>query len=316
MKKIHLLIIIPIVVSILMSITLAIYDLYFYKYDVAKESVLPTPTTVDQEVSLTLNNYIVFDMNELDFKFMVVDVTLNSADVMDMTFNDIYTSENVFLSNYPSYVEKLTKQGLDINIQNVDFDVPKDMSQYTVRLFVPILDSNLKTVELIFGRYDNVKVSLDLSVVTGTKEMLGYNAQDESKIARIDAGSIQIMDVADFTGKTLYETVDGTATVTEFPQTAKIHSALLNLKVNEEKSITITSAKYIFTNSKKENEALPARISVEEFKNILGQKISSDTSAYLFFDLYSSASTLMEEPAYLELTLDGVSEPLVFTLIQ
>ena len=316
MKKIHLLIIIPIVMSIIMSISLVVFDLYFYTYDAEKEVVLPTPEAIAQEVNITLNNYIVFDFDDLDFNFMVVDVTLTSNEVMDMIFDDIYTSEDIFISNYSTYIETLTNSGLDINIQNVDFDLPKDMESYTVRLFVPIINKDIKSIDLIFGRYENVQITLDQTVKAGTKEMLGFNAQDEAKLARLDAGTIKVLDVSDFSGKTIYETMDGKTEATEFPATAKIHAILLEIDVDEDASIKISTAKYIFTKTEKESTALPARISIEELHNIYSEEITSDTTAYLFFDLYSSASTLMEEPAYLELYIEGVDEPYVFTLIE
>ena len=299
-----------------MSISLVVFDLYFYKYDAEKETVLPTPETIAQEVNLSLNNYIVFDFNDFDFNFMLVDVTLSSNEVMDMIFEDTYTSENVFISNYTAYIEKLNLTGLDINIQNVDFDLPADMDNYTVRLFVPVIDKDVKSIDLIFGRYENVKITLDMTVKTGTKEMLGFNAQDEAKLARLDAGTIRILDVADYTGKTIYETQDGNTEAVEFPATAKIHAVLLEIDLETDKTLTISDAKYIFTKSKKESIALPSRVTLEELVNIKDRELSSDTTAYLFFDLYSSASTLMEEPAYLELYIDGVDEPYVFTLIE
>ncbi len=316
MKKIHLLIIIPIVLSILMSISLVVFDLYFYTYDAEKEVILPIPEKIAQEVNITLNNYIVFDFDDMDFNFLIVDVTLSSNEVMDMTFEDIYTSEDIFLSNYSNYIEMLNNNGLDINIQNIDFDVPKDMELYTVRLFVPVVDKDVKSLDLIFGRYENVQVTLDLSVKSGTKEMLGYNAQDEAKLARFDGGTIKVLDVADFSGKTIYETQDGNTEAVEFPSTAKIHAVLLEIDLDEDTAIKISAANYIFTKTQRENTALPARISIEELRNLFNEKLTNDTTAYLFFDLYSSASTLMEEPAYLELYIEGVDEPYVFTLIE
>ena len=165
---------------------------------------------------ISMDNVIVFDLENISSRFVILGFSITSEDIIDLALDDIVTSENILLSQNENLVKELIGLGMDKDLVNIVDELPEGLKSYTVNLLVPVTDKNKKELTLKVDKYNGVEFKISLESSTGTAEMIGI-LEDERFVDETEF-SIRILDVSDLTGKTVFElNSDGSKSAIDFP---------------------------------------------------------------------------------------------------
>ncbi|MFQ8582666.1 MAG: hypothetical protein ACLSA6_09090 [Holdemania massiliensis] len=132
------------------------------------------------------------------------------------------TDEGIKLNEIDSYLDQLDKNGLYIGKQNVWFELVSKEDSYVANIFVPIRDKTAQSaaVNIDFGSNDPLK--LNLKEASGTREMLGYVAEDVITDGKTYQMQVQV--AFQIASEEMYRTFeDGTLETAGLPSTAEVY---------------------------------------------------------------------------------------------
>ena len=261
------------------------------------------PVNVDPNApKIEINNIIFFNFDNLNENFAILSLSIKSEKSVELKLKEIKTSEGISLTETKYIKEQLILVGANLQAKNIVDELPINSSSFSVNLIVPIKDKSLKELALIIDKY-NFDYNIDLNSHLGTKEMIGI--VDDTKIVNEEKFTIKILDVSDLTGKTVFEVnSDNTKTPIDFPSTAKIHAIFIEVDPKDTGSIKIIGARYKILSNNESSNSLPFNNTVEDLTNLLDVEISTKTTGYIFFDIYSSNQSLMDKQAEFEFKLN------------
>lgn len=305
MKKSTLYILVLMITSMMITSCLLIIDI-FRSNNISNN--------IDQNISeprelpkITIDNVIVFDLENVSSRFVTLGLSITSDEVIDLTLDEIVTSENLSLSQNEDLVIELIGLGMDKNLVNIVDELPEGLKSYTVNLLIPIIDKNKKDLSLKIDKYNGLEYKISLDSITGTSEMLGIF--DDGKLVDEAEFTIRILDVSDLTGKTVFElNTDGTKSAIDFPSTAKIHAIYIEIDPKSSAEIEITSARYRILDNNEPSYSLPSNNTVESLSNLINVKVNRLTKGYVFFDVYSDNVSLMDKKSVFEFKVSTSDE--------
>ena len=138
----------------------------------------PQETQGLDAVEVDLVNATVYRFDELDFQFAIAKIRVKAEEPINISLEHFATSEGVKLNEIDSYLDQLDKNGLYIGKQNVWFELVSKENSYVANIFVPIKDKTAQSAAINVDFGDNAPIQLNLKEATGTREMLGYVAED------------------------------------------------------------------------------------------------------------------------------------------
>jgi hypothetical protein len=262
---------------------------------------------------LVVDEYTLYEAEDLNFKFIVAKVTLTSDEAQKVSTNQFVTSQQINLSETAVYINDLAAMYVDLEDQNIDYDTFETTDNITLTLFIPIRLSDSDTLTLFFEGKEEVSVLFDLTANLGDFETLvnedanGQNGYIE-EITKEDEYRIKIVEVSTIAYKSLTETLeDGSTQDIVLPSTAQVVGVLLEIESLNNTSIIIEDARYTMVNDNQESTAFKDNVNVEGFTNIINKPIVSTANGYVFFDLYTPDGKTIEQLSEFEFKLN-VSE--------
>lgn len=182
----------------------------------------PQETQGLDAVEVDLVNATVYRFDELDFQFAIAKVRVKAEEPINISLEHFATSEGVKLNDIDSYLDQLDKNGLYIGKQNVWFELVSRENSYVANIFVPIKDKTAQSAAINVDFGDNAPIQLNLKEATGTREMLGYVAEDvitDGKTYQMQVGvAFQIA------SEEMYRTFDdGSVETAGLPSTAEVY---------------------------------------------------------------------------------------------
>lgn len=244
----------------------------------------PEVTSELDQVTVTLSDYRVFKLDEMDFQFAIVRVHVKAPSAINITLDHFQTSEGITLDKVSSYVTRLEKNSYYLGKQNVWFSLISEQTETDANLFVPVIDRNATsvTVSCDFGK--NADWQLDLTSHAGSANQLQYQADDV--ITDGNTYQMAVSSAYEITGDYMYQTVNGTDREYLLPSTTKVYAFKVEAVSLWGDSICLESAEYVPENSQETFTALDSSICSMKFDNILGREIVEKDSGYLFFVAY------------------------------
>ncbi|WP_195397425.1 hypothetical protein [Holdemania sp. 1001302B_160321_E10] len=262
----------------------------------------PQETQGLDAVEVDLVNATVYRFDELDFQFAIAKIRVKAEEPINISLEHFATSEGVKLNDIDSYLDQLDKNGLYIGKQNVWFELVSRENSYVANIFVPIKDKTAQsaTINVDFG--DNAPIQLNLKEATGTREMLGYVAEDV--ITDGKTYQMQVNVAFQIANEEVYRNMNGELMSAGIPSTAAVYVFKVEAVSLWGDNLEIESARYVLDDGS-EFDALDAEYESEKYENILGKSIQEKDTGVLFFVTYNPDKELISYHGTLKLKIKG-----------
>ena len=230
----------------------------------------PQETQGLDAVEVDLVNATVYRFDELDFQFAIAKIRVKAEEPINISLEHFATSEGVKLNDIDSYLDQLDKNGLYIGKQNVWFELVSRENSYVANIFVPIKDKTAQsaTINVDFG--DNAPIQLNLKEATGTREMLGYVAEDV--ITDGKTYQMQVNVAFQIANEEVYRNMNGELMSAGIPSTAAVYVFKVEAVSLWGDNLEIESARYVLDDGS-EFDALDAEYESEKYENQFRKKI-------------------------------------------
>ena len=273
----------------------------------------PQETQGLDAVEVDLVNATVYRFDELDFQFAIAKVRVKAEEPINISLEHFATSEGVKLNDIDSYLDQLDKNGLYIGKQNVWFELVSRENSYVANIFVPIKDKTAQSAAINVDFGDNAPIQLNLKEATGTREMLGYVAEDvitDGKTYQMQVGvAFQIA------SEEMYRTFDdGSVETAGLPSTAEVYVFRLDAVSLWGDELVVEDAVYQVEGSGNTFQALSSNFHSEKYDNILGKTIKEKDSGVLFFITYNPEKEPITYQGKLKLKIRGPANWIAITV--
>lgn len=240
----------------------------------------PDVTTELDNVKIDLVDYTVYEVDDVDFRFIIARVRVKANDTTNIDLSHFETSEGIKLSAVDKYVSKLENNNLFLGKQNVWFELVSSNTNYIARIFIPIDSKSLTEVSVKTDFGNNKEMKFSLSDPKGNADDLKYEADDiisDGKTYQmIVSNAYKISD--EFTRT--YS--DGYSEPFLIPSTAEIHGFEIECVSLWGDEIIIEEAYYVTDGKTDEFEGLNSQFSCLKYNNIVGQKITDKDTGFVF----------------------------------
>jgi len=241
----------------------------------------PDETNEEEQVQVDLVDYTVYDLDQVDFRFIIAKVRVKANDATNISLSHFKTSEGLVLSETSAYVNQLEKNSLYLGKKNVWFELISSQTNYLARIFIPVKDNTLSSISLESDLKNSHVMKFDLEYPRGTAEELGYVADDiisDGKTYQMKvSNAYRISD--EFTRT--YES--GYTEAYLLPSSAEVHGFYVEAVSLWGDAVEIESAYYQVQGSSEQFEALNGQFTTQKYDNIVNSSITDKDAGYIFF---------------------------------
>ncbi len=241
----------------------------------------PDETNEEEQVQVDLVDYTVYDLEQVDFRFIIAKVRVKANDATNISLSHFKTSEGLVLSETSAYVNQLEKSSLYLGKKNVWFELISSQTNYLARIFIPVKDNTLSSISLESDLKNSHVMKFDLENPKGTAEELGYVADDiisDGKTYQMKvSNAYRISD--EFTRT--YES--GYTEAYLLPSSAEVHGFYVEAVSLWGDAVEIESAYYQVQGSSEKFEALNGQFTTQKYDNIVNSSITDKDAGYIFF---------------------------------
>ena len=270
--------------------------------------IKPEETQDDDEIQVDLVEYKVYDLEQVDFRFVVAKVRVKANDATNISLDHFTTSEGIDLGHVQDYVAKLEKNSLFLGKKNVWFELISSQTNYLANIFIPVKDRSLSSISLSSDFKNSHIMKFDLRNPEGTPEELGYKAEDIISDGRTYQMKVSsAYRISDEFTRT-YES--GYTEPYLLPSTAEIHAFFVETVSLWGDSVEIESASYQVQGSNEKFEALNGQFSTVKYKNIVNTSIVDKQNGYIFFVSLNPESEPIVYHGTLTIQLKGSDQPI------
>ncbi len=243
------------------------------------------------DFSIILNDYELYQIDELNLKFAIVDLRIKSTDKINLDLKDFITNEGIALDNYSESITGLEEKKYFLGKENVVFNIESNDNIYDVKLFV-LIKNSLKTL-----KYKDIVLKFNQNKIYQNGEKLKDN---HKKIIVNEKYKIEIEKSVNLTGQQFF--INGNEY--SLPSTLEIYGLKINLINLSNENIYIEKAKFINAKNNEELFALDSNFSNDKYDNIIGKNISN---GMLFFEIYNPVGKdiLYQGKLYLKLNINN-----------
>ena len=263
----------------------------------------PEDADESDQIQIDLVDYTVYDLDELDFRFIIAKVRVKASSAANISLSHLKTSEGIQLDEVDTYVNELEANSLFLGKQNVWFELVSSETNYLARIFIPVSDRSLKSITLSSDLKNSHTMKFSLEDAQGTREDLGYQAEDiisDGKTYQMKvSAAYQIHDEITRT----YE--DGFTEQYLLPSTAEVHAFYVEAVSLWGDAVEIEEAWFKVKGSTESFEALNGQFTTKKYENILNKTITDKESGYVFFVTLNPESEPMTYQGTLQLKLKG-----------
>lgn len=262
---------------------------------------------------LIVNEYTLYEAEELNFKFLIAKVTIKSDKPQRVSTQQFVTSQQINLSETTVYINDLLAMNVDLVDQNIDYDTFETTDNIALTLFIPIRLSDSDTLTLFFQGEEEASALFDLTKNIGDlTTLVGEEIPDGNgyieEIVRENEYRIKIVEVSNIAYKSLTETLsDGTKQDMVLPSTAQVIGVLLQVEALNNQSLIIENARYSIVGDQI-SDAFKDTINVGGFTNLINMPIVSQANGYVFFVVYTPNGGTIDKLSEFEFKLNVSDE--------
>ncbi|MEG0394722.1 MAG: hypothetical protein RR568_08695 [Anaerorhabdus sp.] len=252
----------------------------------------------DGAYQIDLMDSVVFNLKDIDFKFVIAKIRVQSDEAINLKLSHFTTSEGIALDQVDTYVKALEDKSLFLGKQNVWFEILSNEPSTMVNIFIPVKDKNAKEI-ILKNDLGTEDIKINLSNSKGTAEMLQYKADDIITDGR--SYQMTVSSAYPITGDTM--TQNGQEYL--LPSTVEVYSFNIEAVSLWGDKIVIEEAQYIPNDSKETFVALDSSIQSMKYSNIIGKEINEKDTGDLFFVAYSPVESPVTYKGVLKLKVQG-----------
>ena len=267
-----------------------------------KPTEKPAETDDLSNVTVMLSDYLVFDMDDLDFRFIIARLHVRADGPTNIPLSHFRTSEGISLDETQDYIRRLEEKQYYAGRQNVWFSLISSESEYEANVFIPVEGSGATLgVQCDFGNNGDLRFSL--LPANGRREMLQYKPEDV--ITDGKTFQMTVSKAYDITGLPLYQKTGTEEIEYLLPSTTHVYAFEVNAVSLYGDSIILRDAVYVPSNSSETFQALDSSIRSMKYDNMLDQEVKEQTTGYLLFYAYDPDTKPVEYKGVLRLKTDG-----------
>lgn len=304
-----------IAIIVLVLIVVSLLSVMILQNFVLNTANRPPQEDPKTDLVLQLEDYTVFDLEDLSFKFVIAKVKISSNDSINLGLENLTTSENVALNNVDAYRKSLESKGYDLSMMNVSLtDIISLENSVSVNLFIPIKSVSIKEVQLRVSQLfqSTYKLSIDplrfnLNNPLGTKEMLGKATIDgtepnpdgnESGGLVVPNQSFTFGELNEINPLSIYFDKEGILEPVTFEPGTKIYSVSVYLSSQEKTAIN--RARLSTDDAQKVFEPMSS-VYVYEFGTNMFQRAEYYQNGYLLFAVGEKDVEILSQQSPLQL---------------
>lgn len=246
----------------------------YVRYRSAKPTAEPAETP---ENELSITGYAYYKPEDMDFNFVIADLTITVDQPANLKLSQLTTDENIALDKTQTYQDQL-KGTYNLSTLKISDKLDTTKKDQTVRLFLPVLDPEKKTLTVTSAIPDTDSLIFDLAIEPN--DLTSFKIQEPAPETPVtepvkeEQPAWTIAQVLEVTGTDLTE--NGSAY--SLPSTARIFAVAIQ---SENTNDIITGAE--LTIPEKSNvPAVERTVVCEEYPNAVGMTFKND-KAYLLF---------------------------------
>ncbi len=314
MKKINVLNLLIAVVGILLVISLVSTLMVW----LSPNNDIDDPNGNDDpsinETNLTVNQYTLYEDEDLSFRFILANITLTSDEPQNVAINQFVTSQQVNLADVQSYLDDLLAMEIDLTSEEYDLDFTffETTDEITLNLFIPLRVNESETLTVFFQGDEEVSVLFDLTTQANSLAQLKDDDNDNTYIDEIieeDLYSIKIISVSEITYSSIIETLDdGSQVDMVLPSTARVIGVLVEIETLGLDPIYIEGARFNIPSDNQVSQAFDDSIEVVQFDNLFNVPVISEASGFIFFDVYVPDPSIINNVTEFEFKLNVVDQ--------
>ena len=290
-RKTKLLVTLSAIIALILIIVSVFFFFFKDKPGSTNDPDLP-PDPSTSQIKCDMVSYEVFDLSELNFKFVLVNVRIKNDIPINASLNSFTSSEGLNLNDVNDYISELAENSVFLGKAGVDFDLESDENSAVFTLFVPLLQRSASTISLFYQDENVADIDLTLNV-TGTPEKIGLIKNKQLSDDR--TFNVTVNMAIDISGEALYQNNE----LTTYPSTAQLMAFKLTLTSIDGQQVVIEEAEYITEANSDTFIALDQSYEkTEKRRNIINIKTTSSTNGYLFF--------MTLNPDRVEITYTGI----------
>jgi hypothetical protein len=263
--------------SMITVLTVSLLSLGFYVRGLIENIKVDPDPEPEQTYTVTLNDYKVYQFMDVQYDFIMANVTITSNKALNLSQNPYTSSENINLANTSEYTTYLQNQGFDLKCP-----LPESSTELTQTacLFIPVVNRSLNELilKVSIDRIYNLSFNLNEISHAGTREMLGVENQLPDYTATIIDKSL----VSVHSFYTLKENGDHDEVV--FSSQTQIFGFQVTLENNTTVPLNIESA-YIIIDGKGTFQSVDSSYLNDEYIPMIGLEFTGMKTAYLFMDI-------------------------------
>ena len=296
------------IVMLLIFITFSVVTTVFIWNLVSKTQDSEKIQTGDEKIQsfeYSINNYTLFDLDELDFRFMLASIHVKSNKAINLSLAHFTTSENFQLNAVDSYLLQLENLGYNFGDYPVVFGINSNDTQCDALLFIPIADSSLNQVDVTININPKSTLSFDLlnPSSVGTIGNLGLNPKN---MTSADIAQVQILKGLEVGPENFYQLdSSGLRVQANFTAQSQIMGIKFTITNKTTESFRISKATLTASNGAS-YEAVDNTYLIDGIQNLSSILVETDATGYLFFEVLGNER--LSDLTSLNLTFSSTSD--------
>lgn len=263
----------------------------------------PAESEVIDGYKVDLIDSVVFNLKDVDFKFVIAKIRVQSNDKINLKLSHFKTSEGIVLDQADSYIKQLEDKSYFLGKQNVWYEILSNENSTMVNIFIPIKDKNAKEITLSTDLDPDQEMKINLSNSKGTAEMLQYKADDI--ITDGKSYQMKVSSAYPITGDYMSQKTANGEIEYLLPSTVEIYAFNIEAVSLWGDTVVIEEAQYVPSNSKEVFTALDSSIQSMKYQNIIGKQVVEKDTGDLFFVAYSPVESPVTYKGVLKLKVQG-----------
>lgn len=266
-------------ISLIAVLTVAILCLGLYVRSLLenkKEGPTENPLP-DQTYTVTLDDYKVYQFMDVQYDFIMANITITSNRNLTLPQNPFVTSENINLANTAEYTSYLKSQGYDLKCPNAESTTDLTLTRC---LFIPVINRALNDLVLKVTIDKDYNLSFNINDIAhaGTREMLGKAEPKPDFVATTITKKL-------LSKHSFYRIdVDGNREDAIFPANSQVFGFQITLENNTQSAFKVDNA-YITIDGKGTFQCVDPTFKNDDVTPIIGIDITSMKSGYLFIEI-------------------------------
>lgn len=247
--------------------------------------------SVKQTFEFSVNKFTMFEIEEFGFDFVLAEIHIESNKPINLSLSHFVTSEDVQLNSVDNYLNMIESAGYTFGDNQLVFSLSTPETTLDALVFIPIIKTDLTTLDLNINIYPNSVLTFDLEnpTLVGTKSDLGVSEQgiDPNMVA-----DITFLNKLLISSTEIYQ-LDSNGNRVEANFTSQSQIIAVKIKIDNlmDESFRIIKAVLIDKSGNK-FESLNNTYFIDDISNIYGQYINDSITGYYFYEVLGASIEL------------------------